>query len=256
MVVRDGRRAVRREPGRDGFVITEPGAGGDQIEDLHHLRAERPGEAGVAADRVLARDPALLVRRRAERQIRDAQQAVVGDDAVAGRPDMRQPGAHLLVDDHRTTGPGRRAGLGQQARVRPHADDDEHELGAPLEGPAVLQAGHGETTVRLAEVFDAGVGDDVHAVAGEFVVDEGAEFRVEGGEHFGAALQLGDLEAADGERFGHLQAHVAGADDDRGFRLMGVEVVLEGEGVAHRVQQVHTVFGAELVEAGDAGGRG
>jgi hypothetical protein len=41
------------------------------------------------------------------------------------------------------------------------------------------------------------------AVAGELVADEPAELRVEGGEHFVAALNLRHVQAADGERLGH-----------------------------------------------------
>jgi hypothetical protein len=49
----------------------------------------------------------------------------------------------------------------------------------------------------------------------ELVGDERPEFSVEGGEHLGELLDLGDLDPSGDEGFGHLQADVAGADDDR-----------------------------------------
>lgn len=67
----------------------QAGAGGDEVEDLDDLGADRAGEARVAADRVLARDAALLVGGGAQRQVGDAEQPVVGHDAVAGSPDVR-----------------------------------------------------------------------------------------------------------------------------------------------------------------------
>jgi hypothetical protein len=116
---------------------------------------------------------------------------------------------------------------------------------------AEVGAGDGEAVGSPGDGRDLGVGDDLDAVAGQLGVDEGTEFWVEGREHFGAALQLGDLNAADGESFGHFEADVAGADDDRGARGALVEVAVEGEGVAHRVENVDAVVGAKFVETGD-----
>ena len=66
---------------------------------------------------------------------------------------------------------------------------------------------------------------------------------VDGGQHLGQLLDLGDLEPADGQRVGHLQADVPGADDDRAGRGGLLQGAHDGEGVAHRVQQVHAVTG-------------
>jgi hypothetical protein len=52
----------RVEPGRLGFVVAQPGAGGGLVEDLHHLGAQAAGELRVAAERVLPGDPALSCR--------------------------------------------------------------------------------------------------------------------------------------------------------------------------------------------------
>jgi hypothetical protein len=96
VVVGLGADRDRVVSGGGGFVVAEPGAGGGVIEDLDDLGAEAAGELAVPAGRVLPGDPALLVRGGAERQVCLTEQPVVGDDAVAGRADARQAGAHRL----------------------------------------------------------------------------------------------------------------------------------------------------------------
>ena len=92
-------------------------------------------------------------------------------------------------------------------------------------------------------------------MAGEFGVHERAELRVDGGQHFAELFHLGDAQAADGQRVGHFQADVPGADDDRAGRGGLFQGAHDGEGVAHRVQQVHPVGGAEGIRAGQPGDR-
>jgi hypothetical protein len=100
------------------------------------------------------------------------------------------------------------------------------------------------------------VAGDGDAVAFELIVDEGAELGIDGGQDLGELFDLGDLESAGGERFGHLQADVAGADDDRAIDVVALEGVHEREGVAHGVQKVHPVAGPERVKPGDRGAHG
>ena len=61
-------------------------------------------------------------------------------------------------------------------------------------------------------------------VLDQFGVHDRREFWVEGGEDFGAALQLGHLDASAGEAFCHLEPDIPGADDDRGARVTFGEV--------------------------------
>ena len=148
----------------------------------------------------------------------------MGDDAVAGGPDVRQAGGHALVDDDGARGPGLGAGRDEQVGVGADADDDEDQVDVPAER---LPVGSGAVDVqpacrrrgRRSMPGDGGVGVDLDAVAGEFGVDQGAEFGVDGGQDLGQHLDLGDGDAAGGESFGHLQADVAGADDERGRGL-------------------------------------
>ena len=80
-----------------------------------------------------------------------------------------------------------------------------------------MAGGDGECTgVGAGDGGDGGVGEDFDTVAFEFGVHEGAEFGVDGGQNFGQRFDLGDVDAAGGEGFGHLQADVAGTDDHRG----------------------------------------
>ena len=93
-------------------------------------------------------------------------------------------------------------------------------------------------------------------MSGEFGVDQRAEVRVDGGQDLGELFHLGHGQAADGQGVGHFQADVPGADDDRAGRGGLFQGRHDGEGVAHRVQQVHAVAGPERAGPGQAGDRG
>ena len=101
--------------------------------------------------------------------------------------------------------------------------------------------------------LDGGVGVDGDAAPGELGMDQAAELGVDRGQHLGQCLDLGDGDAAPGEGFGHLQTHVAGADDQGRPGLVPGQGAVEGEGVAHGVDDVHPVGGAEPVEPVDRG---
>ena len=93
-------------------------------------------------------------------------------------------------------------------------------------------------------------------MGGQFGMHQGAQPGVDGGQHLGQLLHLRHLKPADSQRVGHLQADVPGADDDRAGGRGLLQGVHDGEGVAHRVQQVHAVIGAEGAGSGQAGDRG
>ena len=90
-----------------------------------------------------------------------------------------------------------------------------------------------------------------NAVAIEFGMHQGAEFGVDGGQHLGKQLDLGDSDAPGGEALGHFQPDVASADDEscRGFDP--IDAGGQGKGVAHGVQQMHSVVDTEGVQAVD-----
>ena len=93
-------------------------------------------------------------------------------------------------------------------------------------------------------------------MGGQFGVDQRAQLRVNRGQHLGQLLHLRHLEPADGQRVRHLQADVPGADDDRAGRGGLLQGGHDGERVAHRVQQVDPVGGAEGGRSGHPADRG
>ncbi len=70
MVVRRALGGGRPEANRFRLVVTEAGAGRDQVKHFHHLGPEAAGENGLTADGVLARHPPLFVGGRAKRKVR------------------------------------------------------------------------------------------------------------------------------------------------------------------------------------------
>lgn len=82
---------------------------------------------------VLGGDAALLVRGGPEWEVGVAEQAVVGDGAVAGGEHVGQVGAHEAVDGYRLLGAELGPGGGRQVAVGPHANHHEHGVGGVAE---------------------------------------------------------------------------------------------------------------------------
>ena len=113
--------------------------------------------------------------------------------------------------------------------------------------PALARADPGD-------LADGGAGQDLDATGGELLVDEPAERRVDGGQHLGQLFHLDDLEPAGGEGVSHFQADIAGTDDYCAGRAGLLKRAHQRERIAHRVQQVHPVGGAQdvrIVQAAD-----
>ena len=123
--------------------------------------------------------------------------------------------------------------------------------GSPALVTASTRSRPGAPGAAFHDGIDGGAGEDLDAAVGELGVHEGAELRVDGGQHLGQLLDLGDGQAPGGQRVGHLQADVPGADDDRAGRGCLGQGAHEREGVAHRVQQVHPVGRPQRGEPGD-----
>ena len=88
-------------------------------------------------------------------------------------------------------------------------------------------------------------------MAFELGVDERAEFGVDGGEHLGELLELGDGESAGGERFGHLEADVAGADDHRALDRFSSSVRMSAKVSPIECSRCTPSSGPSSVQAGD-----
>ena len=65
------------------------------------------------------------------------------------------------------------------------------------------------------DALDRGAGEHLDSLAVQLVVHERAELQVDGRKHLRQLFHLGDEQSACSERFGHLEADVAGADDQR-----------------------------------------
>ena len=103
--------------------------GGYQVEYLHHLCAQRTAEDCFSAGGVLTGHPALLVRRRPQRQIDVAcQHTVVGLYAVTGRKDVRDARLHAPVDANRVLRTGIDTGRSGQRRIWLHACGHQHHV--------------------------------------------------------------------------------------------------------------------------------
>ena len=223
VIISGGSDGDRVEPGRGRLVVPQPGAGGGLVEDLHYLGAQAAGELPVAAECVLPGDPALLVRGGAQRQVRLAEQPVVGDHAVPGGEHVGQAGPHAGVDRDRALDAEPGPGFGGQGGLGPHPDDDQHQVGRAGHGRALgrngldvqppCAAGRGR-----ADGLDGGAGQHLHPMGGQFGMDQRTQLRINRGQHLGQLLHLRHLEPADGQRVRHLQADVPGADDHRAGR--------------------------------------
>lgn len=106
--------------------------------------------------------------------------------AIPGGEHIRQGGAHRLIHGDRALDPEFGAGIGGQLHISLHADHDEHEINCLLQGFAATVGSHCEGAVGGAgDGGDGGVGEDLNAVAFQFVMDQGAQLGIDGRQHFG-----------------------------------------------------------------------
>ena len=69
----------------------------------------------------------------------------------------------------------------------------------------------------------------------------------------GSCSTTRDVDSAMGERIGHLDADVAGTDDDGGANVTGFELLADVEAVLHRVQDMNAGRGRDPSMAGRIG---
>ena len=150
------------------------------------------------------------------------------------------------------------AGSGGESAVGAHADGDQHDVGVEADrlivwpGCVDLEAVWQSGGCGL-DAVDSSAAKDGDFIAVELGADEGAEVGIDSGENFGELLDLGDSEAGGCERFRHFEADVSGADDHCAAGLAVLEGAHERERVAHRVQEMHSLARAEVVEPDDGG---
>jgi glycerate kinase len=78
--------------------------------------------------------------------------------------------------------------------------DDEDQVGVPaawfVVGAAALDVEAPRPGLGAGDAGDGGAGVHIDAVGAEFGADEGAEFRVDGGQHLGQRFDLSDVDTA------------------------------------------------------------
>ena len=156
----------------------------------------------------------------------------MGDHTVPSGVDVGQPGAHLLVDDHRPSHAGFCAGSNQKLGVGPDPDRYEDDISQAAETAARLVrsldhqpasaprrgAGHAPDRCR---------GRDIYAMGGQLSPDERSQLGVDGGEDLRQRLDLSHPQPSEDQAFGHLQADVTGPDDQRDSRPLLVQRALQ-----------------------------
>mgnify|MGYP003651345140 CR=1 FL=1 len=178
---------------------------------------------------------------------------MVRNDTVARSVDVREAGAHLLVHDDRAPGAELRTCLFEKRRIGADSDDGKDQVGGVRHRLTEVLGVHDEPRIRLLHGLHPGVRVHLDAVPEKFGVDRGRKLGIESRQHLGPALQLDDPHTASAETLGHLEADVAGADDDRGPRVTLGEMGVQGEGVTHRVDDVNAVCRPERPEPHYAG---
>ena len=137
-----------------------------------------------------------------------------------------------------------------QSGVRPHVDDDEHQVGkggqlatSRLNGVDLETAGR--SLRDPSDALDRGVRPDVDAVRTELLIDQGTKAGIHGREHLGEPLELGDGQPSGPQTLRHFEPDVARTHDHSTGRLVLLERAHQLEGVAHGMEQVHAVGRAE-----------
>ena len=180
----------------------------------------------------------------------------MGDDAVAGGEHVGQAGAHLLVDGDRALGAEAGAGGGGEVGVGADADHDEHEVDLPGDGarrpggPSTCIAGPVPAGARVMAVTGVPVRTSTpwrSSSAWTSAPSSGSTVgRTSGSVSIWVTCRPRAVRASAISRPMYpAPTMTAAVDGVEASRVRG-----EGEGVAHGVQEVHAVVGAERRSSG------
>ena len=115
------------------------------------------------------------------------------DNAIPRGVDVSDVRLHLPIHLDRTAGAGRYPCLQGERRLRTHADNDQHHVGAP---DLVVCASDGETAVALDDLRHADAGRDTNVVALELLTNEHSELGVDRRENLRQLLDHRHVEVA------------------------------------------------------------
>ena len=120
-----------------------------------------------------------------------------------------------------------------QGGVRSDPDGQHHHVG--VERGRVLQQ-HVHAAVLLRKALHGVAQGQADAVPPHLAVDEGGHIRVEGVHQLAGPLDDGDIHPQLPQILRQLQADEAAAGQDGGLGVMGIDVVLDTEGVLYGAQ--------------------
>ncbi len=208
------------DPGRLELLLGRARPAGDHVEHLDDRGALGGLVLGVPAADALRGDPGLPVRRTGQRDDpRAGQDGVLDLDGVTGRPDVRVRGPHVAVDLDPAPWSELDAGIDRQLRVRPDTRGHDHQ--GRLEEPATGQLDGEQPGLVGRERSGRGAQVQGDPMGPQVVLHGSGELLVQRRHDLVGHLHDLDGQAALVQVLGHLQADVAGADDDHVLEAVG-----------------------------------
>jgi len=120
----------RIEPSSQCFVLPQPRARSDQIEEFYNLSSDGTRELAHMTQCVLRGRPSLLVRGRAEWQVGvSIEEPVPCLHAISGRIYIGEIGLHVPVDLKCALSSSCDAGGNPQLAIRPDPDSNKNGIG-------------------------------------------------------------------------------------------------------------------------------
>ena len=154
-------------------------------------------------------------------------------DRVPHGVDVRDRGLHPVVDHDAALEPQLQPRFPGQGGVRGDADGQHHHVG--VERGRVLQQ-YIHASVLLLKALHGLAQGQMDAVPPHLTVDESGHVRVEGVHQLPGPLDNSDLHPQLPQVLRQLQADEAAAGQDGGLGMMGIDIVLDAEGVLHGAQ--------------------
>ena len=142
---------------------------------------------------------------------------------------------HPVVDADGVADAERNPGLGRQLRIRAHAETENDHVGR--EGPLVGHNGLYTAGVHL-EGLEGLFAIELDAGLDEGIGNKGSHVGVQRVHDLDAPVHKGNVQSPHDQRFGHLEADIAPADDDSPFRLFRIHGVADGDPALEGVEAI------------------
>mmetsp|Transcript_34 Transcript_34/g.73 ORF Transcript_34/g.73 Transcript_34/m.73 type:complete len:226 (+) Transcript_34:964-1641(+) len=205
-------------------ALIEACAGGGEVEDSHHARAEGALELTVLSEDVVCDHAPLSVGRpRKRNHPLPADNRVLHLDCISDGPYVWDGSPQLRVDDDTTARVEFDAGTLRQRRVRAHTQAEQHHVGGDV-GHAVAEDDVAAERGRVVlERLDRLSSHHADPVALHLLLNHHRHFRVERGEKLRQRLDQRHFQTAPVELFSHFNADEAAAGHDRGLCILAAQ---------------------------------